>query len=75
MKKAKLFQNGQSQAVRLPREFRFQGHEVYINRIGNSTILTPVDDPWGDWEKSLNQFTDDFMGDRAQPNLDKRDPL
>lgn len=45
-KRAKLFANGRSQAVRLPREFRFHGAEVNIERRGNAVILTPVEGRW-----------------------------
>jgi antitoxin VapB len=41
-RRAKLFQNGRSQAVRLPREFRFEGKEVRIRRMGQSVVLEPV---------------------------------
>ena len=44
MNRAKLFKNGDSQAIRLPKEFRFKGKEVYIRREGNNIILTPIDD-------------------------------
>ncbi|HYN83382.1 MAG TPA: type II toxin-antitoxin system VapB family antitoxin [Gemmatimonadaceae bacterium] len=44
MKKASLFMNGRSQAVRLPKEFRFKGTHVYARKEGNRVILTPVDD-------------------------------
>lgn len=60
MKKAKLFRNGQSQAVRLPKEFRFEGHEVYIQRTGNAVVLLPIDAPWQTLFDSLVYFTDDF---------------
>ena len=46
MKTAKLFQNGQSQAVRLPKEFRFNGDQVYVQRMGNAVVLLPFDAPW-----------------------------
>lgn len=49
-KTAKLFWNGRSQAVRLPKEFRMEGTEVRISRKGDSVILepiAPVDDGWG----------------------------
>jgi antitoxin VapB len=39
---AKLFKNGQSQAVRLPKDFRFEGEKVRIKRVGNSVVLEPV---------------------------------
>ncbi len=43
---AKLFQNGRSQAVRLPKEFRFEGSEIGIGRVGNAVLLYPLNDPW-----------------------------
>ncbi len=46
MKTAKLFMNGRSQAVRLPKEFRFEGDEVYIKKIGASVVLIPYNAPW-----------------------------
>ncbi len=60
MKTAKLFRNGQSQAVRLPKEFRFEGQEVFIHRIGNAIVLLPVDAPFQTLFDSLSLFTDDF---------------
>ncbi len=75
MKKAKLFKNGKSQAVRLPKEFNFQGKEVYIKRIGNNVILMPKDTLWGSMVDSLIKFSDDFMSDRNQPPLDGREKL
>jgi antitoxin VapB len=75
MKRAKVFQNGQSQAIRLPKEFRFLGKEVYIKRVGHATILLPIEDPWADWEKSLSMFSDDFMQDRNQVPIQDRERL
>jgi antitoxin VapB len=46
MQTAKLFKNGRSQAVRLPKEFRFQGDEVYVKRVGGGVMLLPKSDPW-----------------------------
>jgi len=67
MDTAKLFQNGQSQAVRLPKAYRFEGDEVAIKKIGNAVVLLPLDNPWQVMEESLKQFSDDFMSDRNQP--------
>ena len=76
MRKAKLFQNGQSQAVRLPKAFRFKTSEVFIKKQGDSVILTPIDhNPWGPFLHSLKQFSEDFMMDRAQPPHQKREDL
>ncbi|MGD9591487.1 MAG: antitoxin [Candidatus Berkiella sp.] len=76
MKKAKLFQNGQSLAVRLPKEFRVKGKELYIKKQGNNIVLIPInEDPWQEWEQSLNLFSSDFLEERKQPKAQKRDPL
>jgi antitoxin VapB len=75
MNTAKLFKNGKSQAVRLPKQFKFQGTEVYIKRIGRNVILIPKDDPWESLISSLNDFSDDFMAKREQPFIDKRKVL
>lgn len=61
METAKLFQNGQSQAVCLPKEFRFQGEEVCIKKVGNTVMLFPKDSAWETHLDGLNGFTDDFM--------------
>lgn len=75
MQTAKLFLNGRSQAVRLPKEFRFDGDDVYIRRIGNIVMLIPKDDPWASLANSLDQFTDDYMETRNQPGQDVRESL
>lgn len=61
MKTAKLFQNGQSQAVRLPKEFRFEGDEVFIKRSGNAVVLISADHSWDALVDSLDKFSADFM--------------
>lgn len=73
MKKAKLFQNGQSQAVRLPKEFRFRGNEVYASKVGEGVLLLPVKNRWEMLQKSLCEFTSDFMTERPQPELQTRE--
>lgn len=73
MQTAKLFQNGKSQAVRLPKEFRFIGDHVYMKRMGNAVILLPYGAPWQSLVDSLALFSDDFMQDRAQPSLQERE--
>lgn len=75
MKTAKLFQNGQSQAVRLPKEFRFEGDEVFIKRSGNAVVLIPANHSWDALFSSLDQFSDDFMSERAQPEQQSREDL
>ena len=67
MHTAKLFINGKSQAVRLPREFKFSGAEVYIKRIGSTVLFIPKHNPWESLAASLEKFSDDFMTERQQP--------
>jgi antitoxin VapB len=73
MKTAKIFQNGQSQAVRLPKEFRFDDSEVFIKKNGNIVQLIPRSDSWNSLFGSLKKFSRDFMSERSQPELEKRD--
>ncbi len=75
MKTAKLFQNGQSQAVRLPKEFRFEGDEVFIKRSGNAVVLIPANQSWDVLMGSLDKFSEDFMTDRNQPEQQIREDL
>lgn len=75
MQTAKLFNNGRSQAVRLPKECRFTGNDVYIKKYENIVILIPRDDPWASLLNSLDQFSDDFMEDRNQPGEQVRESL
>ncbi|MDP3561146.1 MAG: type II toxin-antitoxin system VapB family antitoxin [Legionellaceae bacterium] len=75
MKTAKLFQNGQSQAVRLPKEFRFEGDEVYIKKSGKVVLLLSKENPWGPLLDSLEKFSADFMTTREQPVQQDREDL
>ena len=75
MQTAKIFLNGRSQAVRLPKDFRFSGNDVFIRKIGKIVILIPKDDPWASLANSLDQFTDDYMETRDQPTQDSREKL
>ena len=72
MKHAKLFQNGQSQAVRLPKEFRFEGDEVLIKKVGAAVVLLPAQRSWDTLIQSLTQFSPDFLPEREQPPQQKR---
>ncbi len=73
MQTAKIFVNGRSQAVRLPKEFRFAENDVFIKKIGRMVVLLPKNDPWSSLVNSLDQFTDDFMENREQPDQNSRD--
>jgi antitoxin VapB len=75
MNTAKIFKNGKSQAVRLPKEFKLGGSEVYIKRVGRNVILTPKDNARESLINSLSLFTDDFMAERKQPPIQVREEL
>lgn len=75
MDTAKIFQNGKSQAVRLPKEFRFNGDRVYIKRVGDAVVLIPYSNPWNTLLDSLSLFSEDFMGERNQPPAQDREDL
>jgi len=76
MQTARLFANGRSQAVRLPKEYRFVGENVYIQRLGEAIILFPVDKEWEVFLHGLNSFSDGFMAEgRSQGKDQKREKL
>jgi len=77
MNKAKLFNNGRSQAVRLPKEYALAGDEVYVKRInGIVMLMAKTDDPWGPFVDSLDKFSDDFLsGKRDQGVFERRDTV
>ena len=72
MKTAKLFKNRQNQAVRLPKEFRMSGDEVYIKKQGEAIILIPKENSWAPLFSSLNHFAKDFKIERNQPGEDQK---
>ena len=73
MKTAKLFPNGRSQAVRLPKEFNMEGDAVYVKKSGNAVILLPLKGAWDNMFNAINEFSPDFMDDRAQLNIQNRE--
>lgn len=76
MDTAKLFKSGRSQAVRLPKKFRFEGEEVYVKRVGEAVVLLPREDSWRTLYESLGAFSEDFMAAREQPSeQERREPL
>jgi len=70
---AKLFKTGRSQAVRLPKEFRFEGTEVFIRKEGNNIILSEKPESWDDFFNSSAVVTDDFMETRVDLPPQKRE--
>ena len=63
METARVFTNGGSQAIRLPKNCRFNDDEVLVNRVGSVVILMPRNDPWKTMLDSLDLFTPDFLAD------------
>ena len=61
---AKLFMNGRSQALRLPKEFRFEGEEVYIRKQGNDVVISSTKPSWDNFFETPSAFGDDFLSDR-----------
>ena len=77
MNTAKLFINGRSQAIRLPKAYRFKGKEVYIKKTTEGVLLISKDASlWDVWEKNLNKYDKPFMAKRNQPeSQQERDGL
>ena len=76
MMMAKVFENGRSQAVRLPKEYRFSDKEEEINKIGDVVLLMPKENKWAGFLSSLNLFSEDFMsGGREEEIPQERDAL
>jgi len=76
MLSSKVFTSGNSQAIRLPKEYQVEDKELYIKKIGSTLILFPKKNPWEAFERSLTEFTEDFMIDgRNQPPIQERDGL
>jgi len=75
MNTAKIFTTGRSQAVRLPKEYRFLTESVFVKRIDDMVILIPKEKVWDNFSKSLEKFPEDFMSDRIQPDIESREKI
>jgi len=71
---AKIFMSGRSQAVRLPKEFRLDGDQVTIARVGRSLVLTPIEPQWSDFFAVLQEFDVHAPIEREQPLSDQERP-
>jgi antitoxin VapB len=78
MERAKVFWSGRSQAVRLPKDFRFPGKEVRIRRHSNAVILEPVAEDWAWLDSIVGRLDEDFVeavgehpGEQKRPALEK----
>lgn len=69
MTTTRVFQNGNSQAIRIPQEMRTEQKEYFISKIGNVYIAYPADDPWAPVRQVIGTFPDDFMTPREQPAM------
>lgn len=72
---AKIFMNGRSQAVRLPKEFRFDCDEVYVTKQGDKIIISPTKPMWDDFFSQTSAFGDDYLTEREQSTHQERDIL
>ena len=63
MMTAKIFEIEGSQAVRLPKEYRFDTNEVSINKIGNIVLLSPKSDKWESVLQAIDMFSKDFLAE------------
>ncbi len=70
MQTTRVFQNGNSQAIRIPQELRTDEKEYYINKIDGIFIAYPVEDPWAPVRQVVGTFSEDFMTERHQPAWD-----
>ena len=70
---AKIFENGRSQAVRLPKEFRFDSTEVVISKIGDIVMLIPMDNKWKSFVQAIDMFSDDFMAEGRDDSVQERE--
>jgi antitoxin VapB len=69
----KTFKSGNSQAIRIPKEYKIDEKELFINKIGNTIVIFPKDDPWELFKKSLADFSKDYFADgRKQPGMQKK---
>ena len=70
---AKIFMNGRSQAVRLPKEYRFDTDEVYITKQGDNIVISAKKPTWDEFFDSKSAFGNDFLQDRLDGQPQERD--
>lgn len=75
METAKLFENGKSQAVRLPKRCRFEGSEVFVRKVGAAVMLFPKQQSWKIFLSGLNSFTDDMFSEGREKEIETRREL
>ena len=72
-KSAKIFMNGRSQAVRLPKECRFDCDEVYVEKQGDKVIISALRPGWDEFFDEVSVFGDDFLTNREDLPPQERD--
>jgi len=72
METVKIFQSGNSQAIILPKKYRLDGNVANISKIGDAIVIFPQKHGWSNFFNSLEQFSDDFMIERNQPEIQER---
>jgi antitoxin VapB len=75
MDTARIFQSGRSQAVRLPKAYRFEGSEVVVKHFGNGVLLMPLNDSWAMLDAALDAFEPGFQISREQPAAQIREDI
>jgi len=75
MKRADVLQQDSHQIIKLPRSLRINSQQVFIKQVGNALVLIPSENPWQSLFDSLENFSDDFMEIREQPELQVRENL
>lgn len=71
MDTAKVFANGRSQAVRLPKKFRFNVDEVVVQQLGDAVLLVPKESVWKIFMEGLEGFTSDIFDDGRDQGIQK----
>jgi antitoxin VapB len=74
MQTTRVFKSGNSQAIRIPKEYQVDEEELFINKIGKTIILYPKNDPWELFKNRHREISDDYFSDgRNQPKMQERD--
>jgi antitoxin VapB len=63
------------QFIKIPANFKLKGDKVYLKKFGDALYIIPFDNPWQSLLDSMGEFSDDFMENRNQPNVENREPL
>ena len=75
MQTAKVFMSGNSQAIRLPKEYRVEGNEVFVKKTSEGILLIPKSSLWEVMWEGLQEFSEEFILVRSQPEPQNREGL